>query len=210
MRFGNAGGYMQLNILLVEDEALHAMAMERALIKLGHRVAGIARDGEQALSLSSSLNPDLVLMDVHLPGIDGIETAKRINQARPTPVVIASSYTDAELAERAARARVYAYLVKPVTEQVLGPTLESAIKNYQVENAMEMQLHSLQNELARRKNHSRAIGYLMDSMGLSETAAEQELNRRSGIKGVSPRHMAARICRRLDLNKKQPAKGFDA
>jgi len=175
---------VSLNILLVEDEALQAMALGQALEGLGHRVLGPAHDGRQACRLCRSLEPDLVLMDIGLPDMDGIEAARVMNQERPLPVVLVTAHPDRQFLERARRARVHSYLVKPLEAAVLGPAIELAMQNFSRERELERQVTDLRETLRARKLVEKAKGLLMHQHKLGEEQAMARLEEQAQAQGL--------------------------
>jgi response regulator NasT len=113
-------------VLLVDDEALIRMGMSVILRDLGYEVAGEAADGQQALDKVVALDPDVVLMDIKMPVMDGLEATRRIMATHPVPIIILTAYNQQSLVEEAADAGVLAYLLKPVREADVGPAIEVA------------------------------------------------------------------------------------
>ena len=116
----------RLKILVVDDESLIAMALNDQLEFLGHEVVGTASGGAEAIALAEEHQPDLVLMDIHLGGMDGLEAAARINAARPTPVIILTGFPDKTLVERGKDCGVVAHLLKPIDLEDLRQAVEAA------------------------------------------------------------------------------------
>lgn len=173
-----------LGILVVEDEAAHALALQQSLAALGHHVLGLAMDGYQALNLRRQLNPDLVIMDIHLPGLDGMQAASQMNRDQPLPVVLVTAYADQWFKQQAREAGVYSYLVKPVEAAVLGPAIELTFENHQRWQHLERQVIDLREELRTRKVVERAKGILMDTCRLSEKQAQSRLDQQSQHQGL--------------------------
>src|SRR4029079_2959922 len=130
-----------------------------------------ARDGEEAVELARKEQPDLALMDVKMPRLDGIEAARRILDERPIPIVMLTAYGQQELVARAAEAGVFGYLVKPLREQDIGPAIETARARYAALAAAREEAESLADALAARKAIERAKGLLMEKENLSEADA---------------------------------------
>ena len=116
----------RLKILVVDDESLIAMALSDQLEFLGHEVVGTASGGDEAIALAAEHQPDLVLMDIHLGGMDGLEAAARINSARPTAVIILTGFPDKTLVERGKECGVVAHLLKPIDLEDLRQAVETA------------------------------------------------------------------------------------
>lgn len=114
------------DVLLVDDEALIRMGMRAMLQDLGYRVVGEAADGEEAVEKVAALDPDVVIMDIKMPGMDGLEATRRIMAEHPVPIIVLTAYNQRSLVEEAADAGVLAYLMKPVRESDIGPAIEVA------------------------------------------------------------------------------------
>lgn len=170
---------MKLSILVVEDEAVQALALGAALKELGHQVAALARDGEEACLLRAQLNPDLVVMDIQLPRLDGLSAAVAMNQSSPLPVILITAVNDHGFVERAADAGVYGFLVKPVDRAALGTSIELAWQGFQRVRALSRQVVELEDALRARKLIERAKGILMDRYKLSEPQAMTRLQQES-------------------------------
>jgi AmiR/NasT family two-component response regulator len=172
-----------MRILIAEDETIIRLDLRDLLERAGHEVAGEARDGEEAVALARELEPDLAIMDVKMPRLDGIEAAKRILDNRPMPIVLLTAYGQQELVARAVEAGVFGYLVKPFREQDLMPAIETARARYAELAAVRDEAESLSDALAARKAIERAKGLLMEKEGLSEADAFDRLRRASQVSG---------------------------
>src|SRR5512136_2760739 len=106
-----------LRILIADDESLRVMSLKGQLETLGHKVIAEAANGREAVGLARELKPDLAILDIKMPEVDGIEAAKTITEERPIPIILLTAFSERELAERAAEANVSAYIMKPVSEQ---------------------------------------------------------------------------------------------
>jgi response regulator NasT len=146
-------------------------------------VVGEAHDGEEAISLARSLEPDLAIMDVKMPKLDGIEAARRIMSERPIPIVMLTAYGQEELVSRAAEAGVFGYLVKPFRESDLLPAIHTARARHEELAALREEAESLAEALAARKAIERAKGLLMKKEGLSEADAFARLRKASQVSG---------------------------
>jgi len=146
-------------------------------------VVGEARDGEEAVALAADLEPDLAIMDVKMPKLDGIEAARRILELRPIPIVMLTAYGQDELVSRAVEAGVFGYLVKPFRESDLLPAIQTARARYDELAALREEAESLGEALAARKAIERAKGLLMQKEGLSEQDAFARLRRASQVSG---------------------------
>jgi len=146
-------------------------------------VVGEARDGEEAVALALRLEPDLAIMDVKMPKLDGIEAAKRIIAERPIPIVLLTAYGQEELVSRAVEAGVFGYLVKPFREADLLPAIQTARARHDELAAVREEAESLSEALAARKAIERAKGLLMEKEGLSEQDAFARLRKASQVSG---------------------------
>ena len=146
-------------------------------------VVGEARDGEEAVALARELEPDLAIMDVKMPKLDGIEAARRIIAERPIPIVLLTAYGQEELVSRAVEAGVFGYLVKPFREADLLPAIQTARARHDELAAVREEADSLSEALAARKAIERAKGLLMEKEGLSEQDAFARLRKASQVSG---------------------------
>ena len=153
-----------MRILLAEDETIIRLDLRGLLERAGHEVIAEARDGEEAVELARKHEPDLAVMDVKMPRLDGIEAARRILEERPIPIVILTAFDQRELVERAAEVGVYGYLVKPFREADVVPAIETARARHQELVAVRAEADSLAEALVARKAIERAKG-LLDGEG---------------------------------------------
>ena len=158
-------------VVIAEDEALIRMDLAEMLAEEGYDVVGQAADGEQAIALAESLAPDLVILDVKMPVLDGIAAAERIARDRIAPVVILTAFSQRELVERARDAGAMAYLVKPFSRTDLVPAIEMAVSRFTELSALEREVADLSERLDTRKAVDRAKGVLQKDLGLSEPEA---------------------------------------
>ena len=179
-----------LRVLVVEDEALIRMDLVEMLGEEGYAVAGEATDGEQAVALARELAPDLVIMDVKMPKVDGIAAAGQIVEERIAPVVMLTAFSQRELIERARDAGAMAYLVKPFARHELVPAIELAVSRFAEKRALEDEVATLTDRLETRKVVDRAKGLLMSRQGMSEPDAfrwiqRTAMDRRTTMKAVA-------------------------
>jgi two-component system, response regulator PdtaR len=174
---------MSLRILLAEDETIIRLDLEKTLAGAGFEVCAAAKDGEEAVELARSEQPDLAILDVKMPRLDGIEAARRILAERPIPIVMLTAYGQAELVSRAVEAGVFGYLVKPFREGDILPAIEAARARHAELEALREEAESLAEALATRKIVERAKGLLMEREGLSEQDAFARLRRASQVSG---------------------------
>ena len=174
---------MPTRILIAEDETLIRLDLRQLLEAAGFEVCAEARDGEEAVELALSEEPDLAILDVKMPRLDGIEAARRILDERPIPIVMVTAYAEQELVSRAVEAGVFGYLVKPFRETDLLPAIETARARHEELTELRAQADSLAEALAARKAIERAKGLLMERDGLSEADAFARLRKASQISG---------------------------
>jgi AmiR/NasT family two-component response regulator len=172
-----------VRVLIAEDETIIRLDLRELLERAGLEVCGEARDGLGAVELALSVEPDLAVLDVKMPRLDGIEAARRILEERPIPIVMLTAYGQEELVSRAVEAGVFGYLVKPFREQDLLPAIRAAQARHEELSALRQEVESLSEALAARKSIERAKGLLMTKEGLSEQEAFERLRRASQISG---------------------------
>ena len=172
-----------MRILIAEDETIIRLDLRGALEAAGFEVCAEARDGEEAVRLATETKPDLAVLDVKMPRLDGIEAARRILAERPIPIVMVTAYGERELVARAVEAGVFGYLVKPFRETDLLPAIETARARHEELSALREEADSLAEALAARKAIERAKGLLMEREGLSEADAFARLRRASQLSG---------------------------
>jgi two-component system, response regulator PdtaR len=172
-----------MRILVAEDETIIRLDLCEMLERAGHDVCAEAKDGEEAVSLARSEQPDLAIMDVRMPKLDGIDAARRILDERPIPIVMLTAYGQEELVSRAIEAGVFGYLVKPFREQDLVPAIQTARARHDELATLREEAESLAEALAARKVIERAKGLLMEKEGLSEQDAFTRLRKASQASG---------------------------
>jgi len=168
-----------LRILIADDEAVIRLGLRSMLEDQGYRVVGEAADGTRALDLVRRLRPDLVFLDIKMPGIDGLQAAQALLTERAVPVIVLTAYADREFVDKAKDAGVLAYLVKPVRESDLRPTIEVALARFREIRALHDDVGSLEDTLATRKLVERAKGVLMRRGGLDEASAFAQIQRQA-------------------------------
>ncbi|HET6780597.1 MAG TPA: response regulator [bacterium] len=168
-----------IRILIADDEAVIRLGLRTMLEAQGYRVVGEAADGSRALDLVSRLKPDLVFLDIKMPGVDGVHAARRLQRDGNTPVVILTAYSDREFVDSAKGAGVLAYLVKPVRESDLRPAIEVAMSRFRDIRALRGEVEDLENSLETRKLVERAKGVLMRKLGIQEAEAFTRIQRES-------------------------------
>jgi two-component system, response regulator PdtaR len=170
-------------ILIAEDETIIRLDLRKILERAGFEVCAEARDGEEAVALAGSERPDLAILDVKMPHLDGIEAARRILEGSPIPIVMLTAYGQDELVSRAVEAGVFGYLVKPFRETDLLPAIHAARARHDELQALREEAESLAEALATRKLVERAKGLLMEREGLAEAEAFARLRRASQVSG---------------------------
>lgn len=164
-----------MRIIIVDDESLIRMDLRDILESQGHEVIAEGTNGVEALALCKQYKPDLVLMDVKMPELDGIEAARQINFHHEAPVVLLTSYSQKDLIEKARDSGVYGYLIKPIREEQLGPTLEMALGRFKGDAALRKKMNQLEQSLEDRKIIQRGTGILMDLYSISEDDAYKRI-----------------------------------
>ena len=160
-----------LRVLVAEDESLIRLDLVEMLREEGYDVCGEAADGQTAVELATRLRPDLVVLDVKMPVLDGISAAEQIVSARIAPVVVLTAFSQRDLVERARQAGAMAYLVKPFQKKDLLPTVEMAVSRFTEMVALEQEVADLHGRLEARKAVERAKGVLQAEHGMTEPAA---------------------------------------
>jgi response regulator NasT len=188
-------------ILIAEDNDLVSLTLEEQLKDLGYEVIGIARSGTEALQLAQRLKPDLIIMDIRMPEMDGTEAAARIRKQRPVPVVMLTAYSDKENIRKADDAGALAYLVKPVSENDLKPAIDIALSRFVDMREAEQQRDEYYYQLEARKLIERAKGILMQRLALTEREAYERLRQRARDKRIKMSEIAQAIIEAEDLLK---------
>ena len=179
-----------MRVLIAEDESLIRLDLRQLLERAGLDVCAEAHDGVEAVELAREPEPDIAVLDVKMPRLDGIEAARRITAERPIPIVIVSAYSEVALVQRATEAGVYGYLAKPFREEDLLPALATARARFDELAATREEVVSLEEALAARKAIERAKGLLMAKEGLTEDAAFGRLRKASQVSGRPMRVIA--------------------
>jgi len=186
----SVGEQAPLRIVVAEDEAIIRLDLAEMLGESGYEVVGQASNGEQAVALTREHHPDLVIMDVKMPVLDGISAAEQLGKERIAPVIMLTAFSQKELVERARDAGVMAYLVKPFTRDDLAPAIDIARSRWTELTALESEVADLGERLETRKAVDRAKGILMQQLKLSEAEAfrwiqKTAMDRRLGMKEVA-------------------------
>jgi len=184
-------------VVVAEDESLIRMDVVEILTDAGFEVVGEAGDGEAAVQLAAELKPDLVVMDVKMPKLDGISAAERLSKNHVAPVVLLTAFSQKELVERASEAGALAYVVKPFTPNDLLPAIEIALARYQQIIALESEVADLAERFETRKLVDRAKGLLNEKMGLSEPDAFRWIQKASMDRRLTMHEVAQTIIEQL-------------
>jgi len=166
-------------VIIADDESIIRMDVREMLTNLGYLVVGEVGDGRSAVNLARELKPDIVVMDIKMPDMDGIEAARILTEEKIAPVLLLTAYSQRELIERAKEAGVAGYIVKPFQESDLAPAIEVALARFREFRALEQEVEDLQEALETRKLVDRAKGILMDSQGLKESEAFRKIQKMS-------------------------------
>ncbi len=169
----------KIRIIVADDEPIIRMDLKEMLTNLGYLVVGEAGDGRSVVNMARELRPDLVIMDIKMPDMDGIEAARILTQEDIAPVIFLTAYSQKELVDQAKEAGVVAYLVKPFRESDLAPAIEIALARFEQFRALKKEVADLKEALETRKLVERAKGILMDTQGLSEAEAFRRIQKLS-------------------------------
>ncbi|MDE1558451.1 MULTISPECIES: ANTAR domain-containing response regulator [Actinotignum] len=179
-----------IRVLVVEDETLIRLDIVETLEDAGYEVVGEAGDGESAIELAGELEPDLIVMDVKMPGMDGITAADRILEEHRVAIVMLTAYSQRDLVERARDAGAMAYVVKPFTPADLIPAVEIAVSRNQEIEALENEVSTMAEQFETRKRVDRAKGLLESQMGLTEPEAFRWIQKTSMDRRLTMREVA--------------------
>jgi two-component system, response regulator PdtaR len=187
------GELTQRRIVIAEDESISRMDLREILANLGYLVVGEAGDGRSAVNLARELRPDLVVMDLKMPEMDGIAASRILTEEKIAPVLVLTAHSDREFIDGALDAGVMGYLVKPFREAELAPAIEVALQRFREMRALAKQLDDTREVLETRKVVERAKGVLMDSQGLRESEAFRKIQKLSMNNRKSMREVAEAI-----------------
>lgn len=182
-----------MKILIAEDEPLVARELSRLVRSLGHLVVGTVETGRRAVEEARVLAPELLLLDIALPGLDGIGVAREILAFRPMPIIMVTAHGDPDLVERAAAAGVMSYLLKPLSDSALRAGIQVACARFAELQALSEQVRGLTEALAVRKVVEQAKGILMKRLQLSESEAFRRLQRRATAERRSLQEVAQAV-----------------
>jgi AmiR/NasT family two-component response regulator len=180
-------------VVLAEDEALIRLDLREMLEEEGYEVVGEAGDGEAAVRLAREHGPDLVILDVKMPGLDGLAAAEQISEERLAPVLVLTAFSQQDLVERAARARAMGYLVKPFQKSDVVPAIELAMARHRELATLEEEVEDLQERLGTRTLVDRAKGVLMDRYRMKEADAFRFLQKTAMDRRLRLAEVARRV-----------------
>ncbi|ACI19688.1 ANTAR domain-containing response regulator [Dictyoglomus thermophilum] len=192
-----------VRVLIAEDEPIVRMDLKEILESQGYEVVGEASDGQVAIELARKLKPDVIIMDIRMPNLDGIEAAKILTQENIAPIIFLTAYSDKELVEKAKEVGVVAYIVKPFKESDLFPAIEIAIARFKEFQLLRKEVEDLKDALETRKLVDRAKGILMDREGLKEHEAFRLIQKASMDKRKPMKEIAQAIILAYELKEKK-------
>jgi two-component system, response regulator PdtaR len=192
-------------VLIAEDEALIRLDLKEMLEEEGYDVVGEVGDGRQAVDRAAELRPDLVILDIQMPVLDGLSAAEQIAGDRIAPVIVLTAFSQRDLVERARDAGAMAYLVKPFNKNDLVPAIEVARARFAEMSALESEVRSLEDRLEARKSIEKAKGKLMTDQGMTEAEAFRHIQRTAMNERTSMKALADKI-----LAEETPAEGSPA
>jgi AmiR/NasT family two-component response regulator len=184
---------MSKRVLIADDETVQRMDLKDMLTANGYQVVGEAGDGISAINQARQYRPDLVILDIRMPEMDGLAAAKTIVQEQIAPVVLLTAFGDQPLVEQAREAGVFNYIVKPLRESEVAPALEIALARAQQTQKLKKQVDALADQLETRKRVERAKGILMQKLGFSEAEAYRKIQLTSMNSRKSMREIAEAI-----------------
>lgn len=188
-------------IVIADDEALICMDLREMLEEAGHEVVGVGSDGVEALDLVKEKKPDLVILDVKMPRLDGLQAAKMIAHDNLAPVVLLTAFGDEDMIEKAKKSMVFGYVMKPVEERTLFPAIQIAVSQYRQKRDMVDRVKDMERELAARKIVDRAKGLLMDYYHITEQDAYRRMQQTSMKRGLPIAEMAQRVVKEIMARK---------
>jgi response regulator NasT len=184
---------MGARVVLAEDEAIIRLDLKETLEDEGYEVVGETGRGDEAVQLVKDLGPDLAILDIKMPGLDGLTAAREITSERRAAVLILTTFSQRHLVERARDAGALAYLVKPFQRSELIPAVEVALGRFKEVKALEAEVRGLEEQLETRRLVDRAKGIIMDEHGLAEAAAFSFIQRNAMRQRVTMRVVAAQV-----------------
>jgi len=184
-----------LQIVIADNESIIRLDLKEMLEEAGHTVVGQAINGRRAVELTRKYHPDLVIMDIKMPDMDGITAARKIDEEKLAPVLLLTAFSQPDIVDKAKDSGVMGYLVKPVQESSLMPAIEIALSRWQERQDMEVELDKLKDNLEMRKTLDRAKGILMAAHHLSEQEAYRRIQKYAMMKRLTVKDVAEAIVR---------------
>lgn len=188
-------------IVIADDEMIICMDLKEILEEAGHEVIGMAADGAEALKLVKEKKPDVAILDIQMPEIDGLQVAKLIAHDHIAPVVLLTAFGEEETIEKAKKSDVFGYVVKPAEERALLPAIEIAVSQFQTKNEIVNKVKNMERELAARKVIERAKGLLITNYGLTEEIAYKKMQQISMKRGKPIEIIAEKIVKEILLKR---------
>ena len=188
-------------IVIADDEALICMDLREMLEEAGHEVVGIGSDGVEALNLVKEKKPDLAILDVKMPRLDGIQAARMMAHDNLAPVVLLTAFGDEDMIEKAKKSMVFGYVMKPVEEKTLFPAIQIAVSQYRQKKDMVDRVKNMERELAARKIVDRAKGLLMDYYHITEEDAYRRMQQTSMKRGITIADVAQKVVKEIMARK---------
>lgn len=188
-------------IVIADDESLICMDLREMLEEAGHEVVGIGSDGVEALNLVKEKKPDLAILDVKMPRLDGIQAARMIAHDNLAPVVLLTAFGDEDMIEKAKKSMVFGYVMKPVEEKTLFPAIQIAVSQYRQKKDMVDRVKNMERELAARKIVDRAKGLLMDYYHITEEDAYRRMQQTSMKRGITIADVAQKVVKEIMARK---------
>ena len=195
-----------LRVLIADDEALLRLDIREMLECAGHIVVGEAENGKAAVAAAEKEKPDLVIMDVKMPVMDGLEAARLIGEAKLAPVLLLTAYSQQEIVKQATDSGVFAYLVKPIREEELFPAIEIAISRFEAFMRLNAALDKAKDDLETRKILDRAKGILMDQYKFTEKDAFQAMQKLSMDRRLSLKAVAKAVIASAEIQNRETGK----
>jgi AmiR/NasT family two-component response regulator len=183
----------QVRILIAEDNELVALTLEEQIVSLGFAVAGVARNGREAVQMCEQLTPDVVLMDMQMPEMAGDVAARQITQRCPRPIIMLTAFSDPDHIHRAEAAGALAYLVKPINPEELPATVDIALARFRELDNLRNQVTVLQDTIDGRKLVERAVGIWMKRLSIGHDEASARMEKRAAERNVSLKEIAQAI-----------------
>ena len=184
---------MKKRIMLVEDESIVRLDIAMMLKDAGYEIIGEAGDGEKALELLHTLTPDLIIMDIKMPKLNGLKASEIITNKYNIPILLLTAYSQQEFIDKAKMSNILGYLVKPVSEQNLIPAVEIAFKQAENNALYKAKIDEMNDKLKNRKSIEKAKGLLMEKLSLSEDDAYKRIRKISMNKQVTIEKVAKQI-----------------